>query len=427
MKKILFLVIDGLGDRPIKKLGHKTPLEAAKTSNLDFLAKNGQCGLLYPISKKIAPESDVAMVALLGYDPYKYFTGRGPLEAKGAASKFKKGNLALRINFATVLGEKIIDRRAGRTLTTKEAQELAQALNKKIKLSSPFIFQPTLGHRGILVIYGQFSSAITNTDPGYEKVGHFGVVSQKKTFHLQRSQPQDKRKMSQISADLINEFVKASHQILENHPLNKKRIKKNLLPANIILTRDAGIELPKFPPKKEKWGAISSMPLEKGLALLCGMDILPFSYPKMKNPDVYSHLYLGLAEEIKYGKKYLGEKLNQYDAFYLHFKETDIPGHDGRPGDKIKMLEILDANFFSFLKKLKGVIIVVTGDHATPCSLKLHSADPVPFLIYDGIHKDSVVKFGESYCKKGAFGSIMAKDLMKIVLRLTKELKNIET
>lgn len=420
MKKILFIIIDGLGDQPIKALGDKTPLEVAKTPNLDFLAKEGKTGLIYPISKKIAPESDTAITALLGYDPYKYFTGRGPIEAFGFGLKFKKGNLALRTNFATTSGKKIIDRRAGRTLTSQEAKELASSVNKKVKLSFPFIFQPTLQHRGVLLIYGNLSGAISNTDPGYEKVGNLGVVPQRPSFNLKESKPQDKKKISQLSANLINEFTRQSHKILENHPLNKERTKKNLLPANIILARDAGIDLPKFPPKKEKWAAVCSMPLEKGLALLSKMDLLTFRYPEMKNQDVYSHLYYGLREEMKYGEGYLKEKLSQYDAFYLHFKEIDIPGHDGRPKDKIKMLEILDKDFFSFLRKLKNVLVVVTGDHSTPCKIKLHTSDPVPLLIYDGKNKDGVLRFGESYCRGGSLGHIMGKDLMKKVLSLSR-------
>ena len=187
MKKIFYIVLDGLGDLPIKELGDKTPLEAADTPNLDNLAKKAKTGVVYPVKKGIAPESDVAVISLLGYDAHKYYTGRGPLESYAEGLKISSGDLALRVNFATASddGKTIIDRRVGRNLTTQEATALAGEINTKVRLSSAtFEFKNTIGHRGVLVIRknGQLSGWITNTDPAYARRRRFwrgaGKISQ---------------------------------------------------------------------------------------------------------------------------------------------------------------------------------------------------------------------------------------------------------
>ena len=137
--KFVFVVLDGAADRPIKEFGGKTPFDVAYTPNLDYFAKNGRTGVMNVVKKGVAPESDSAIMALLGYDPFVYFTGRGPLEAYGSGTHFKRGDLVLRANFATVKNKKIIDRRVSRTLTTKEAHVLAEALNKKVEGLVKFI------------------------------------------------------------------------------------------------------------------------------------------------------------------------------------------------------------------------------------------------------------------------------------------------
>lgn len=421
-RKVIVVIMDGVGDRACKVLGGKTPLESAKTPNLDFFTEHGKCGYMYPVREKVAPESDVAITAILGYDPYKYFTGRGPLEAFGAGIKIDEGDLALRTNFASVKivngKKKLIDRRAGRTLTTREAGILANEINKKLKMlfpsifkSIPFVFQPTFQHRGVLVLRGGFSDNISNTDPAYVKQGSFGVAA-KVGNEILPAKALDDEEITHLTANLINYFVDQSFHILKMHPINQERQRKNLLPANIILTRDAGSKLPDFPKKKEEWGAIVALPLEKALAKLTGMHILKFKYPPLKSNDVYKNLYEGLATEIFYSKKYIKKKFRRYDYFYVHFKETDIPGHDGLPVEKKKMIEMIDKNFFSFVRGLKNVVLVVTADHATPCSLKAHSDDCVPVLVY-GKGRDNIKRLNEKECRKGSMGKIYGKDLLK--------------
>ncbi|MBI2200503.1 MAG: phosphoglycerate mutase, partial [Armatimonadetes bacterium] len=183
MKKILYVVLDGLGDRPVPELDGRTPLEAADTPHLDRLAAAGAQGTVISVGKGIAPESDVAVMAILGYDPLRYHAGRGPLEALGAGLAFNDGDLAMRGNFATVgSGWEIVDRRVGRNLTSAEARDLAAAVNRGVHLTaSPAsaLVQATIGYRSAVVIYpaeGRLSANISNTHPAYARVQGLGVA-----------------------------------------------------------------------------------------------------------------------------------------------------------------------------------------------------------------------------------------------------------
>lgn len=411
--KTIFIVLDGIADRPCPELGRRTPLEAAHTPNLDYFASNGKQGLMYPISEKIIPESDNSMIAMLGY---KNFFSRGQIEAIGTGIRFQRGDMALRANFATIssLNEgRIIDRRVARTLTTKEALNLAKTLNKKLKLPCRFIFKSTIQHRGVLVLIGGFSDNITNTDPAYKGKGNF-----KSLEILRYSEPLDEEEVSKFSANTVNEFVEQSYLILKNHPLNLERQKKHLLSANVILTRDAGVEFPEIKKLEGKWLAIVYMPLEIGIAKATGMQFTSFEYPRLNNNDVYQNLYEGLDDAIKTAKVNLDKRLEKYDYFYIHFKETDVPGHDGKPFEKKKMIEILDKDFFSFLKHIAQkhkIKVIITGDHSTPCTLKSHSADPVPFLVF-GKDNDNTKRFTEKEAEKGIIKKIYGKDVIRFIM-----------
>ncbi|MEM2956228.1 MAG: alkaline phosphatase family protein [Candidatus Pacearchaeota archaeon] len=409
--KLVFVILDGAADRKCKELQNRTPYETAFKPNLDWFAEHGKNGLLLPVKKGVSPESDAAIFSLFGVDPYKEHIGRGSLEAYGAGISLTMGDLALRTNFATVRDKKIIDRRVGRTLTTKEAIILANSINKKVKIGFPFIFKPTIQHRGVFVIRGSFSDNISNTDPAYKQRSIAVKINTQNL--LQPSRPLDDDEVSNLSANLINNFVEQSHKILRNHQVNVKRLEKGLLPANAILTRDAGIELPSLPKLEGKWCAIVGMPLEIGISKLLGMQVIEFKYPEMISTDVYNHLYISLKQYLDFIKKVLEKNLNSFDNFYIHIKETDIPGHDGLPLHKKKMIEIIDERLFSFLRKL-DVKVCVTSDHATPCSLKSHSADPVPVLFY-GKDKDRISRFDEISAKAGGFGIIKGIDLLKII------------
>ncbi|MEM4259143.1 MAG: alkaline phosphatase family protein [Candidatus Pacearchaeota archaeon] len=405
--KGIFVILDGVADESIPSLGDKSPLEAAKTPNLDEIAKKSRIDYCFSVKEGVAPESSAAVISLLGYEPN--FVSRGPIEARGLGINLKNGDLAFRCNFATIDDLKnlnILDRRAGRTLTTEEARILAKAINENVKLPFRFEFYPSIQHRGVLVIRGGFSDNITNVDPAYGAGSVFGTEGK-----LIFSKPLDDEEDSKLAAELVNSFVRQSFEILDKHPINVARAKKGLYSANIILCRDAGNSLPKFRKLPGKWMCLGYMPLEIGIGESTGMNVYKFKYPRLKGIDVYGNLYEGLEDAIKYAKKMLWWNKNKYDYFYIHFKETDVPGHDNKPLDKIKMIEMLDKDFFSYLKKFIGnAKLIITADHATPCRKKAHSADPVPVLIYPQ-DKESNKRFIEKDAMTGR--KIYGRTLLK--------------
>jgi 2,3-bisphosphoglycerate-independent phosphoglycerate mutase len=423
--KLIMVAIDGMGDLPIAELGNKTPLEAAKTPNLDFLAKNGKTGLMYTVRKGVAPESDVAVISLLGYDPFEYSTGRGIIEAVGAGIDVKDGDLALRCNFATLgRGKTIIDRRVKRTLTTEEATELSEAANKEITLEScpsTFEFKNTLGHRAVLVLKGKekcLSSKITNSDPAYTMVNGIGVATPHVKMVLKKSLPLEDTEEARNSANLVNEFIEKTHRLWENHAVNKKRAAEGKLKANCVLTRDAGSQLPKFFNINERYSvnfaALADMHAERGIAHLAGMQATLLPPPSGD-----------LEKDCEIRVKKLLDVLPSYDCFYIHLKGPDEPGHDGNCYRKIKIISAIDEHFFGRLLKeisLKDHMLCVTSDHATPCALKVHSDTPVPLLISGGkISDDNIAKFSERECQKGSLGVLdRGCELMPKLMELLK-------
>jgi 2,3-bisphosphoglycerate-independent phosphoglycerate mutase len=410
MRKIL-VILDGLGDLGYDQFGGKTPLESANMPNLNELAKKSKLGFMFPVNEDYAPESDTAIVSMLGnnFD----ISERGVFEAIGAGIKIKRGDLVLRANFGTIedmSSRKIVDRRAGRTLKTEEAKELAASINKNVKLPAKFEFFPTVQHRGILVVYGGFTDNITNTDTYQHEKGKIWI---KDKFDWSIALDEDEN--TEFAANIINAFVDQSYKILNNHPVNLLRKKKGLLPANIILTRDAGVEVPELD-KFRGAMAIVSMPLEKGIAKVSGMDVFPVEYPMMKDYDVYENLNHGLEVMSENAIKILKKNAEDHNFCYIHFKETDVPGHDNKPVEKKSFLEVLDKKFFKALveyvekNKLK---LLVTGDHSTPCKLKTHTSDAVPVMVYNPEEIGDNLTFGEKNSIRGSLGKIYGKNLLK--------------
>ncbi len=427
MKKIIYIVLDGLGDLPVKELGEKTPLEAAVTVNMDRLAQSGKTGIVYPVGKGIAPESDIAVISLLGYDAHKYYTGRGPLESFAEGLLVNDGDVAFRVNFATV-GEDastIKDRRVGRNLSTEEAVALAKEINSKVTLSSAtFEFKSTIGHRGILVIRGmhqKLSGWITNTDPAYDREGVFGVAKEKFENKVAVSEPMPgyEKDLSAVeAAKLLNEFTEKSIKVLNDAAINKKRVSEGKMPGNLILSRDAGDHLPKFPPIKErfnlKFGSFVQMPVEKGIALLTGIDIIDV-------PQSSGHL------DVDYSvwAKIAVDSIEKYDGIYVHLKGPDEPAHDGDFKLKKESIEAIDKYFFSSLLPkldLSNTIIAVTADHSTVCAVKAHTADPVPLLVCGGgIKPDGSLSFSEKSSRLGSIGELKGEDIMPFLVKTAQE------
>ncbi|HSQ92965.1 MAG TPA: 2,3-bisphosphoglycerate-independent phosphoglycerate mutase [Methanoregula sp.] len=398
--KILFIVLDGISDRPCPDLGGLTPLAAAKTPVLDKLAAEGCCGIMDTIAPGIRPGSDTAHLALLGYDPRKYYTGRGPLECEGTGIRMEPGMIGFRCNFATLSKEGIItDRRAGRIHDTAA---LSRAIEKGVDLSEyevEFSFRSGAGHRAALALKGKgLGQCVTSNDPKKEGVPPLKVKV------LQQTQEDQK------TADICNEFVKQSTKILFEHPVNVERVKKGQNPANIVLMRGAG-EMGHFEPFEKKYGlrgsVISAASLITGIGGAVGLE------------HVHVEGITGSQDSNIAGKIAAAQaQLRIKDFVLVNIKGADESGHDGLADQKKNFIEKIDAVLEPLLAQ-KDAIIIVCADHSTPCTIKDHSADPVPVIIRgDGVRVDDVVRFDEYSSARGGLNRIRGCDLMPTALDL---------
>jgi len=419
VNRLLYVCLDGLADDPIPELDGRTPLEAAHTPFLDALARRGRTGTVTTVGEGIAPESDIAVFAILGYDPREEHPGRGVVEALGAGMAFGDGDLAYRVNFATAEWPMIVDRRVGRDLTSDEARSLADEVNAELSLpNATFDLRSTVEHRGVLVIRsdeGTLSAEVSNTDPAYRKEGHLGVALETFEPVVARCEPLDDTAEARRAAELTNAFVEGASRILDVSGVNVARRRAGKLPANLILTRDGGDRRPSLQPIKERfgpsWGCFVEMPVERGIALILGME--PVDAPRLLTEEDYA-TWSRLAIEAVEG----------FDALYIHIKGPDVPAHDGRAGDKRDVIEVIDRAFFGEL--LPGVdpattIVAVTADHATSCLRKAHTAGPVPLRVTGGpVRSDGTEAVGGRACAAGKLGALKGIEILPRVSALLR-------
>jgi 2,3-bisphosphoglycerate-independent phosphoglycerate mutase len=420
MNQLLYVCLDGLGDDPIPVLGDRTPLEAADTPNLDRLAREGREGLVHTVGEDVAPESDIAVFAILGYDPREEHPGRGVLEALGAGMDFRDGDLAYRVNFATQEDGTIVDRRVGRDLPGEEAEALAGEVNARLKLpQASFMLRATVEHRGALVIrsaLGPLSAEVSNTDPAYAREGSMGVALETFESRVRAAEPQDRSEEARRAADLTNEWVREAARVLEASVVNARRRAQGRLPANLILTRDGGDHIPRLQPIKERfgpsWGCFVEMPVERGIALVLGMASVdaPTGMPRKEQYAAWAALAV--------------EALGGYDALYVHIKGPDIPAHDGRPAEKMEVIQDIDQAFFGqMLSEIRRdhTVIAVTADHSTSCLRKAHTAEPVPLLVAGpGVGSDAAQAFGERDARRGSLGTLKGTQIVPRLVELMR-------
>ena len=391
-KKVVFLVIDGLADLPAEE---RTPLSEARKPNLNFFAKNGVTGELNLIPKSLwtpsarGSVSHIINISLLGYDPKKFSIKRGPLEAVGANLPYKEGQLALRCNFATVDKEMMItDRRAGRS--SLGLDEIARYINENVKIGAEFVLMRTYKHRAVLVIKMALSDKISDSDP------YVSGVPPKKVSALSPE--------ALVSAKMVQTFIDETRKVIEYLPANSMRIDKGLLPANYILTRDAGNDikvLPNFPKKhKLKAVCISENGVMKATCMLAGFDSV--TVPENSTENTLDFIFDNIETSLV-----------EYDFVYAHIKGVDEAGHDGNFEAKKKAIEKIDERLEAF-KEFKG-ILVVTCDHITSCSTKQHEYGNVPVLVY-GKGKGNVKSFDELSAKKGKLKNYAGRQLLKFIL-----------
>jgi 2,3-bisphosphoglycerate-independent phosphoglycerate mutase len=421
VNQLLYVCLDGLADEAIPELGGFTPLEAARTPNLDLLARRGSLGLVHTVGPDIAPESDIAVFAILGYDPREEHPGRGVLEAVGSGMDVRDGDLAYRINFATQEGGEIVDRRVGRDLPSEDAAALAEDVNRELRLPGlGFELRATVEHRGALVLLhpdaAPLSGNVSNTDPAYAKQGSLGVALDTFENRVARAEPLDDSEEAARAAEVTNAFVEGAARILEASEVNARRRAQGRLAANLILTRDGGDRVPDLQPIKQRfgpsWGVFVEMPVERGIALLLGM--VPVDAPTGMPPPQQYAAWADLAVEA----------LGGYDALYVHIKGPDIPAHDGLAEDKRRIIEDIDEAFFGELlprMDQRRILLSVTADHATSCLKKAHTADAVPLVVAGlGAAVDAVETFTERTARKGRLGLLSGTGILPRLVGLLR-------
>lgn len=396
--KAILIVCDGLGDRPIKRLGYRTPLEAAYKPNLERLSLIGIKGIMDPIAPGVRPGSAPAHLAIFGYDPYEHYKGRGVFEALGLGLDIGERDVVFRFNFATVdEGMKVVDRRAGRI--RRHTKELAEALSEIKALGVEVIFKEAVEHRGVMILRGEgLSWRVSDVDPG------------KPGLKVKKCNPLDECPEAARTAELVNFIVKESHRILRDHWVNRERASRGLPPANVILPRGASVltTVERFESRyRLKALCVAGGTLYKGIARFVGMKVLNV-------PGVTGRYGTDYEAAVKATLK----ALEKGDFVYLHFKPPDLAGEDGDYKRKIDEIEHID-KALEPLVGLEDVLIVVTADHSTPCSIKTHSADPVPVMICgEEVRRDGVRGFDEVLAARGGLGRIRGIDLMPILLDL---------
>lgn len=406
--RVVLVIIDGAGDE-YSPILNGTPLQYAskKFRFLNKITEEGISGILHPVSPGVPPSSDIGHLSIFGYDIEKEYPGRGFFEAMGAGIKPRKGEVAFRVNLATVKNKGdsliVVDRRAGR-ISGSDASELYKFLDMEFRERGiPARVIHTLEHRGVLLIKGEdLIGAITDTDPHELNSPVLAAEPWKEIDDTLRKQ-------AEKTAEILNEITRISFEVLDKHQINEKRTKKGLPPANIILARGGGIAKTIIP-FEEKWGLkpafIAAGALYKGIARALGMhEITVEGATGTPNTNLEGKVS-GCIKALDMG----------YDFVYLHIKAADNLSHDKKPREKVEFLIRID-RALEPLYELEDVLIVVTSDHSTSSIRGRHIGLPTPIVFWSRtIRRDNVKRFDEVSCACGGLGTIYGKNVMPIVM-----------
>lgn len=377
--KYIIIVTDGMADRPLKELGGKTPLMVAFKPNMDRLASEGIVGAVRTIPEGLYPGSDVANLSIMGYDPKRYYTGRAPLEAASIGVKLKEEDVAYRCNLVTLQFNKdrtraIMEDYSAGHITTEEARELIKAINQALSTES-ISFYPGVSYRHLMV----WKNGIAECEctPPHD------ITGKEITDYL----PSGK------ADEILRSLMLRSVEILESHPVNRSRIQKGLRPANSIWLWGQG-KRPNIPTFTEKYGLkgslISAVDLTKGIGIYAGLKIINV-------PGVTGYIDTNYTGKAEYGIN----SLREHDLVYIHIEAPDEASHEGSIEKKIKAIEDIDAlvigTVLRMLKSYDEYRLLILPDHATPISVRTHTDEPVPFILYDSRKRaGNHIRFDES-------------------------------
>lgn len=400
--KYIIILGDGMADEPIKELENKTPLQVAHKPAIDHLATIGNCGMVNTIPKGFTPGSEIANMAVLGYDVPKVFEGRGSLEAASMGIPIENGEMAMRCNLICIENERIKNHSAGH-ISNEEAAELIAFLNKKLA-TDIFRFFPGVSYRHLFKMKG--GNKMLQCTPPHDVPGTF--------FADVMIRPLSNEAAS--TAKLLNELTLESQSLLENHPINLKRKAVGKDPANSIWLWSPGYR-PNMQTLSQLYGikrgwVISAVDLIKGIGVYAGLHPIEVEGAT----GLYNTNYEGKAQAAI-------DALRSGDFVYLHIEASDEAGHEGDVALKIKTIEYLDNRvvkpiFEEVSRWNEPVTIAILPDHPTPCQLRTHTATPVPFIIYrPGEKPDAVQQYDEFSVNQGSYGMLESMEFMKVLLR----------
>ena len=413
MKHIIILG-DGMADKAIEKLGGKTPLQFAKTPYMDMLAKMGRTGRLITVPEGYNPGSEVANTAILGYDLDKVYEGRGPLEAASIGYEMKPLDLALRCNIICVREDGTIKTHNGGNLSTEDAGPLIDLLNEKLG-SARVKWVKGIQYRHLLIIDGGSKHIICAPPHDHPNEAWRPLLVQpEKGWENKR---EEGRMTAQETADLLNELIIKSQDILLNAPLNIKRKAEGKDLANIIWPWSGGYRpamqtLSEIYPSVKSGAVVSAVDLIRGIGHYAGLDIIEVEGAT------------GLWDTNYEGKtKAALDELKKKDFVFLHVEASDEAGHDGEVNLKVKTIENLDSRMIGPIYEEtktwdEPVCIAILPDHFTPVELRVHVGEPVPFIIYyPGIEPDDTQVYDEVSCVTGSYGILKLQEFMQTIMK----------
>lgn len=397
MKHIIILG-DGMADWPVEQLGNRTLLQHAHTPNMDRLARNGRCGCLTTVPEGFHPGSEVANMSVLGYDLNRVYEGRGVLEAASMGVDLQPGDMAMRCNLVCIDGDLLKNHSAGH-ITTAEAAELIEYLQAHLG-NDRVHFYTGVQYRHLLVVRGG-DKRVRCTPP------HDVPLKPFRPLLVQAETPE-----AQDTADLLNTLILQSQQLLAAHPLNRRRTAEGKDPANSIWPWSPGYR-PQMEPLSERFPQVKRGAVISAVDLIRGIG----RYAGLRNIEVEG--VTGLYDTNYEGKAAAAlDALRTDDFVYLHVEASDEAGHEGDVSLKIKTIENLDSHIVGPISEAvqhwdEPVAIAVLPDHPTPCKLRTHTAEPVPFLIYrPGIEPDEVQTYDEAACRAGSYGHLKGNEFI---------------
>ena len=399
--KTLIILGDGMADEPIEALGNKTPLQYAQTPYMDRLATLGVTGQLKTVADGFHPGSEVANMAVLGYDLPTVYEGRGVLEAASMGVELHQGEIAMRCNLVCVEGGLLKNHSAGH-ITTAEADQLIHTLNEQLG-SERIHFYTGVSYRHLLVIKGG-DKHLACTPP-------HDIPLQPFAPYLVRPEIPE----AEETAALLNDLTLKSQEILKEHPVNRQRIQAGKDPANSIWAWSPG-ERPAMQSLRELYGirqgsVISAVDLIRGIGVYAGLKVIHVEGAT----GLYDTNYEGKAAAAL-------EALKTDDFVYLHVEASDEAGHEGNVQLKIQTIEDLDRRVIGPIYNAlqtweEPVAIAVLPDHPTPCAIRTHTNAPVPFLIYKpGETPDAVTRFDEYSVTQGKYGILEKNEFIQALL-----------